>query len=242
MISLPRSPLQHRRARWRRSPAAACRRGSASPVSPGAMISSQSIDVAQLADVARPAHRPAAPPCASSPTCARRQPAGLGGALHEMAGQQRDVLAPLAQRRHPRSARRSGGSTDPRGTGPSAISPCRSRLVEAITRTSTSTRVAPPTRSKVCSCSTRTILPWVSSGMSATSSSSSVPPCACSKMPTLRGGVGAVGRRPRRRTAPPPAGRDASSRSSARRTARRRAASSACSMRATTSLPTPAGR
>ena len=57
-----------------------------------------------------------------------------------------------------------------------------------MTRTSTSTRWPPPTRSNTCSCRARTILPWVSSGMSATSSSSSVPPWACSKVPILRPG------------------------------------------------------
>src|SRR3546814_6561484 len=46
-------------------------------------------------------------------------------------------------------------------------------------------RLSPPTRWKVCSCSTRTILPWVSIGMSATSSRNSVPPSAFSKVPTL---------------------------------------------------------
>ena len=51
-------------------------------------------------------------------------------------------------------------------------------MVDAITRTSTSIRASPPSREKRCSCSTRRILPWVSSGMSATWSSSSVPPSA----------------------------------------------------------------
>jgi hypothetical protein len=61
----------------------------------------------------------------------------------------------------------------------------RSRLVVAMTRTSTFTRVAPPTRSKPCSCSARTILPWVSSGMSATSSSSR---CRHGRAPACRRG------------------------------------------------------
>ena len=68
-----------------------------------------------------------------------------------------------------------------------AISSVRSRLLVAMTRTSTFTRFEPPSRSKVWSCRARTILPWVSTGMSDTSSSSSVPPCARSSTPARRG-------------------------------------------------------
>ena len=54
-------------------------------------------------------------------------------------------------------------------------------------RTLTSTLLVPPTRWKVWSTRTRRILFWVSRGMSAISSMNSVPPCASSSAPTLRG-------------------------------------------------------
>ena len=54
-------------------------------------------------------------------------------------------------------------------------------------RTSTLTLVVPPTRWKVWSTRTRRILFWVSRGMSAISSMNSVPPCASSSAPALRG-------------------------------------------------------
>ena len=53
---------------------------------------------------------------------------------------------------------------------PSAISAARSRAVDEMMRTSTWTRVVPPTRWKFWSTSTRRILLCVSRGMSATSS------------------------------------------------------------------------
>ena len=101
MISLPLSHLTHGRAR---SAVISC--GSMS-----ARIGSRGVarrhdqqpvdDVAQLAHVAGPGiglqrrHRVLAE------LARRRCRAASARARHEMAGQQRDVLAPLAQRRHP---------------------------------------------------------------------------------------------------------------------------------------------
>ena len=53
---------------------------------------------------------------------------------------------------------------------PAAISSRKSREVEETTRTSTCTSLSPPTLRKLWSTSTRRIRPWVSRGMSATSS------------------------------------------------------------------------
>ena len=94
-------------------------------------------------------------------------------------------VAPLGQAPARAAARRSAGRRGPRGSGRRRSPPCRSRLVAAMTRTSTSTRAVAAHRWKLCSCSTRRILPWVSSGMSATSSSSRVPPWARSKRAEL---------------------------------------------------------
>ncbi len=84
------------------------------------------------------------------------------------------------------SARRSGGSTDPRGTGPCWISWRRSRLVAAMIRTSVLIGVRPPTVVYSPCCSTRSRRVCASSGMSPISSRNSVPPSACSKRPTPR--------------------------------------------------------
>ena len=116
-----------------------------------------------------------------------------------------------------------------------------SRVEAATTRTSTSTRVAPSTLSKVCSCSTRTIFPWVSRGMSATSSRNRVPLWAVSKVPTRRRGAPSP--------SPSPSVPNSSiSTRSGRMVAQLRATNGpsarrerACNMRATTSLPEPAG-
>src|SRR6187455_2439100 len=59
----------------------------------------------------------------------------------------------------------------------------RSRLVAAISRTSTRSVRVPPRRSNSCSWSTRRIFAWVLGLMSPISSRNSVPPSACSKRP-----------------------------------------------------------
>ena len=117
-------------------------------------------DVAQLAHIARASRRPCSTASASSPIVRGRQALGLGQARqHEMAGQDRDVLAALAAATARGSARRSGGRYRSSRKRPSGISCCRSRLVEAMTRTSTSTpcpcrrraeRSAPAGRARSC--------------------------------------------------------------------------------------------
>jgi hypothetical protein len=61
-----------------------------------------------------------------------------------------------------------------------------SRLLVASTRMSSATGFLPPTRSTSRSCSTRSSLACSPSGISEISSSSRVPPLACSNLPGLR--------------------------------------------------------
>ena len=110
----------------------------------------------------------------------------------------------------------------------------------ASTRTSTRTRDEPPTRSKLWSCRARTILPWVSSGMSETSSSSSVPPCARSSTPARRGcEVGSLPASTPKSSSSKRAGLRIAQFSATNGPSARR--ERAWIMRAATSLPEPAG-
>ena len=91
-------------------------------------------DVLELAHVARQSAR-----CSHS---MRRVGDALGldaelarALLQEVARQQRDVLAPLAQRAAGAGGSRSGGGTGPRGTGPAATRSSRFWCVAAMTRT-----------------------------------------------------------------------------------------------------------
>ena len=70
----------------------------------------------------------------------------------------RNVLAPVAQRRQRRSRRHSAGSTDRRGSGRPPTSSRRSRLVAAISRTSTCRGSSEPTRCTSPFSSTRSSL------------------------------------------------------------------------------------
>ena len=138
--------------------------------------------VLELADVARP-------------VVAHQQLLRVGlepvDLLLQLAGEPADEERRPAARCRPcaraaaasRSRRRSAGSRGPRGTGPSATIAGRSRLVAAMSRTSTRSVRVPPRRSNSCSCSTRRILACVLGLMSPISSRNSVPPSACSKRP-----------------------------------------------------------
>ena len=95
----------------------------------------------------------------------------------------RDVLAAIAQRRQHDRETRSAGSRGRSGSCPSRTAASRSRLVAAITRTSTRLVRDDPTRSNSPSCSTRSSRLWRSSGRSPTSSRKSVPPSAISNRP-----------------------------------------------------------
>jgi hypothetical protein len=102
-----------------------------------------------------------------------------------MLDQDRDVVAPLGQRRHADRHHREP-VIEVLAELPAAISASTLRAVDEMMRTSTDTFVLPPTRWNVWSTSTRRILFCVSRGMSAISSMNSVPPCASSSAPTLR--------------------------------------------------------
>ena len=142
-------------------------------------------DVFQLADVARPVVRLAAPAAprrrSARPPCRPAAPYSF----RKCCGQLGDVLRPLAQRRH-------GDRDDvepieqvlaePALAGSAAS---RSWCVAATMRTSTCIGSLEPTRSKVISCSTRSSLVCTSRLMSPISSRNSVPPSASSKRPTL---------------------------------------------------------
>ncbi|MNR07167.1 hypothetical protein D3C85_1232790 [compost metagenome] len=61
-----------------------------------------------------------------------------------------------------------------------------SPLAAATMRTSIGTEVFDPSRSSVPSCNTRSSFTWSASGMLSISSRNSVPPDACSSLPTRR--------------------------------------------------------
>ena len=138
--------------------------------------------VLQLPDVARPvAGRRAGATRPRRDAAPSAKPAR--GRLDEVLGQQRDVLAALAQRRDldrehvepVEQVRRGSGPPrpPPRGRGSwrrrSARRPCAA--------------ASPPTRSNSFSWSTRRSLACIASGISPISSRNSVPPCAASKRP-----------------------------------------------------------
>ena len=111
----------------------------------------------------------------------------LGGVLaQEVPGQERDVRRARAQRRH-----LDGDDVEPvvevlaelAVARPSAR---RSRLVAAMTRTSTWIVSLPPTRSNSRSCRKRSSLTWTAGEISPISSRNSVPPSACWKRPSRR--------------------------------------------------------
>ena len=120
---------------------------------------------------------------ASSLIGARRHAGVPGSAVHEMARQLRDVDPALGQgRHHQRHDVQPVEEVLAELAG--AISALRSRLVEAITRTSTSTRVSPPRRAEALLLQDPQDLALRSrSGMSATWSISRVPPSARSSRP-----------------------------------------------------------
>jgi hypothetical protein len=124
--------------------------------------------VAELTDVAGPEHglQERARVLAQA---AQRQALGAVEHADEVLGQERDVLAPLLERgdvdgHHVQAVEQLLPERAP------AMAAVRSRLVEEITRMSTWTFSVPPTRANCWSTSTRRILDWVASGMSATSS------------------------------------------------------------------------
>ena len=140
---------------------------------------------------------PARARCPASDSCfsrsmAPRRSSDLGG-RPSLLGCSKEMAAPAREcRRAARaaaaggSARRSGGRTDPRGTGPGWISWRRSRWVAATMRTLARIGVRPPTVVYSPSCSTRSRRVCASGGMSPISSRNSVPPAACSKRPAAR--------------------------------------------------------
>ena len=120
----------------------------------------------------------------------RRRQDGFGGAplrlgelLQKIVDEQRDVLAPLAQRAECGCAPRSAGKTSPRGIRAPATACSSGLCVAAITRTSTLMDWLPPTRSNAPDWRTRRILAWVASVMSPISSRKIVPPSHCSNLP-----------------------------------------------------------
>ncbi len=68
---------------------------------------------------------------------------------------------------------------------PAATAACRSRLVAAMTRTSTFSTCSPPTRENSPDCRTRSTLAWAERFMSPISSRKIVPPSAISNKPAL---------------------------------------------------------
>ena len=95
-----------------------------------------------------------------------------------------NLVLPLAQRRHRRSRSPSAGNRDLRGTRRARSIASRSRLVAAMMRTSTVTRLLLPSRLNSPSCSTCSSLACSAGFISPISSSMSVPPSACSNLPT----------------------------------------------------------
>ena len=105
---------------------------------PGARCTSRRLDdVAQLADVPGPgvAQQRARAPRGVEPRLERA--GSRSNSREEVVDEQRDVLAPLAQRRQLRRGPRSAGSRGPRGSALAVGRARRSRLVAATTRTST---------------------------------------------------------------------------------------------------------
>ena len=100
-----------------------------------------------------------------------------GGLQHEVLEQQRDVLAPVAQRRQLDGSPRSGGNRGRRGT--SAAGSTRPDRPWSRRRPGhrSGSRWFEPSRSMVRSCSARSSLTWSDSGMLSISSRNSVPPC-----------------------------------------------------------------
>jgi hypothetical protein len=105
---------------------------------------------------------------ASSPNSRRQALLGIEQ-RDEMLGKLGNVLAPVLQRRH-LDRHHVEPVIEFLAEAAAAISCARSRVVDEITRRSTRTFAVPPTRVKDWSTSTRRILDWVPSGMSATSS------------------------------------------------------------------------
>ena len=139
--------------------------------------------VPQLADVPLPPVRAGAGPSRRGVKRLGLQVVVAAEQVREVPDQRRDVLGPLAQRRHVRSGSRSAGRRGPRGSVPFSISFSRSLLVAAMTRTSTLSVRADPTRSTSPSCSTRRTLACVLRLMSPISSRKIVPRSACSNLP-----------------------------------------------------------
>ena len=162
-------------ARARRSaPAAATSDGSMSAVigwlgSPEARISMRSIMLRSWRTL--PGHDcTCSVAMASSPKRAARQALRRADALDAVRGSARGCRRAARPGPARAAAPRSAGGTGPRGTG-RRRSP---RAGRATTRRSPARRparrVSPPTRRKRCSTSTRRMRPWLSRGMSATSS------------------------------------------------------------------------
>ncbi len=138
--------------------------------------------VAQLAHIARPVVRlQHGKRIVGDATAGEAR--GLRDVLEEELDQFRHVLAPLGERGHA-DRHHAEPVVEVLAEAPSAISFSRLRAVEEMMRTSTDTRVDPPTRRKFWSTSTRNMRFCVSRGMSAISSMNSVPPCASSSAPT----------------------------------------------------------
>jgi len=109
---------------------------------------------------------------------------GLGGQfMQEGLGQQRDILAPVAQRRHD-NAVDIEAIQQVLAELASRTSAFRSRLVAAMKRTSTARTWFDPTGEYSRSCSTRSSFACKPASRSPISSRNSVPPCACSTRPT----------------------------------------------------------
>ena len=140
-------------------------------------------DVLELAHVARPVGRRELRG-ARRRRAARRHARAVAPPLSAKCdGEQRDVLSAIAQRRHVHRERPRAGRRGRRESGRAPPRAPRSRLVAAITRTSTRCTRSLPTRWISPCCSARSSLGWISSGSSPISSRNSVPPSATSNLP-----------------------------------------------------------
>ena len=116
--------------------------------------------------------------CGSACPCSRRI------AVDEVLDEQRDVLAGARAEAARGAGTRSAGRTDRRGSGPRRTAAGRSRLVAAMTRTSTGIGAPPPTRSNCPLLQHAQAAPAASpAGRSPISSRKIVPSWASSKRP-----------------------------------------------------------
>ena len=160
------------------------RGASSSP--PRVRMTARSMHVLELADVAGPGVRGAAP--ASRPRDRLDLPRQLAlrrANSSEVAHQQRDVRRRARAAAAPGSGRRSGGSRGPRGSVPAATSVAQVAVRRGDDAHVDLLRLRARRRARTrCSWRTRSSFACSSSGRSPTSSRKSVPPSASSKRPT----------------------------------------------------------